>query len=113
MSALQVALHALRTEHALVERKVVPRLEADDEVVFDFEIDAALLPAKAAVRRNDLVRLRTGVDAQPLHPIEVRPPRVDQYVLVSRKRCHGIPQWRTGNPACPLSPCPDSTGRIA
>ena len=57
MRALQVALDALRAEHAAVERKVFPRLEADDLVVLDLELDAALLAAEAAVRLDQAVRL--------------------------------------------------------
>ena len=84
MAALQVALHALRAEHPLVEREVVPRLEADDQVVFDLELDAALLAAEAAVRRDDLVGLDAGIDARTFHPVEVRSPRVGEDVLFFR-----------------------------
>src|SRR5689334_11583164 len=46
--ALQVPLHALRTEHPSVERKVFPRLEADHFVLADLQLNAALLAAEAA-----------------------------------------------------------------
>ena len=61
VAALQVALHALRAELALVEREVVPGLEADDLVVVDLQLDAALLTAEAAVGLDHLVDLEARV----------------------------------------------------
>ena len=58
MRALQVALDALGTEHTVVEGELLPRLEADDFIVLDLELDAALLAAEAAVRLDEPVRLR-------------------------------------------------------
>ena len=63
VAALQVALHALGAELALVEREVVPGLEADDLVVVDLQLDAALLAAEAAVGLDDPVDLEPGVPA--------------------------------------------------
>ena len=57
VAALEVPLDALRAELALVERELVPRLEADDLVVTDLELDPALLPAEAAVGVDDAVDL--------------------------------------------------------
>ncbi len=57
MLVLHVALHALRTELPLVERELLPRLEADDLLVLHLELNAALLAAEAAVRRHDPVGL--------------------------------------------------------
>ena len=73
MRALQVALHALRAEHAAVERKVLPRLEADDLVVPNLELDPALLAAEAAVGLDEpsgstLVDSRTPVIADRCGP---------------------------------------------
>ena len=65
--ALQVALHALRAEHAAVEREVLPRLEADDLVVLDLELDAALLAAEAAVRLDEPVGLDAVSSRSPRH----------------------------------------------
>ena len=48
----------------LVERELLPRLEADDLIVLDLELDAALLAAEAAVRLDQMIRLDTG--AQPV-----------------------------------------------
>ena len=59
MAALQVALHALGAELALVERELVPGLEPDDLVVLHLQLDAALLAAEAAV----------GLD----HPVDLEP----------------------------------------
>ena len=84
MAALKVALDAFRTEHPLVEWKVVARLESDNEVVFDLEIDAALLAAEAAMGRHDPVRLHARIDARPLHAVEMRSPRVGDDILFFR-----------------------------
>src|SRR5690606_30130334 len=64
MVLLEVALHSLGTEHPAVERELVPRLHAHDDVVLDLELQAALLTAEAAVRLDISVRLHTGIDAQ-------------------------------------------------
>ena len=63
--ALQVAADALGAEHALVEREVLPRLEADDLVVLDLELDAALLAAEAAVRLDQPVGIDGRVEPLP------------------------------------------------
>ena len=62
MRALQVAFHAFGTELASVEGELVPGFKADDFVVFDFELDAALLAAKTAVGLNEFVRLDAGIE---------------------------------------------------
>jgi hypothetical protein len=59
---LQVALDPLRAQHAAVEGELVPGLEADDLVVLDLELHAALLAAEAAVRLDQLVGLDAGVE---------------------------------------------------
>ena len=50
MVRLQIALHAFRAEHSAIERELLPRLEADDLVVADLQLNAALLSAEAAMR---------------------------------------------------------------
>ena len=76
MRALQIALDALRTEHAVIERKLLPRLEADDLVVLDLELNAALLAAEAAVRLDDPVGLDAGVEAGTGRVSAVRTERI-------------------------------------
>ena len=56
VAALHVALHALGAEHAVVERELFPRLEADDSVFANLQLDAALLPAEAAMGLHQLFR---------------------------------------------------------
>ena len=56
MSALHVAFHTLRAKHAVVERKLFPRLETDHLVAANFQLDSALLPAETAVRFNQFFR---------------------------------------------------------
>src|SRR5206468_10736683 len=47
---LEIALDALRAELSLVERELLPRLDADHPLVLHEQRDAALLTAEAAVR---------------------------------------------------------------
>src|SRR5215831_7220798 len=49
MLVLHVALDSLGAEAALIEREVLPRFKTDDTVVLYLELNAALLPAKAAM----------------------------------------------------------------
>jgi hypothetical protein len=55
VAALQISLHALRAQHALVERELLPRFEPNHLVVPDFELNATLLPTEAAVRLHQPV----------------------------------------------------------
>ena len=50
MSALDVAFYALGTKHSVIKRKFLPRFEPNDLIAANFELDAALLPAKTAMR---------------------------------------------------------------
>ena len=69
---LHVALHALGAELPLVERELLPRLEADDLLVLHLELDAALLAAEAAVRRHDPVGVAARGPAAGRFSIEMR-----------------------------------------
>src|SRR5207245_9358077 len=53
---LQVTLYAFRTKLSLIDGKFLPGLEADDLVLPDLELDAALHAAETAVRFHELVR---------------------------------------------------------
>ena len=64
MGTLEIALHPFGAQFALIKGKVVTRFKADYLVCFDFEQNTALLTAKAAVRRHQLVRLDAGVQPQ-------------------------------------------------
>ena len=86
--ALQVALDALGAELALVERELVPRLEADDLVVLHLQLDAALLPAEAAVRLHRAVRVDARVPPTRRRLVEVRPVPVDQFLVGQRSSGH-------------------------
>ena len=88
MAALEVALDALRAQLALVEREVVPRLEADHGVVVDLQLDPALLAAEAAVRVDDSVDLEPGVPTARRRLVEVRPVAGDQLLLGDRRAGH-------------------------
>src|SRR5688500_7566911 len=88
MRALQVALHAFRAEHAPVEGKLFPRLESDDLVVTNLELDAALLAAEAAVRLDEPIRLDTRREPDAGHRREVRPEAFDYPQRIDRNLCH-------------------------
>ncbi len=55
---LHVALDALGAEPSLIEGKLQPRLEADDLILRDLQLDAALHAAKAAVRLDQTLHRR-------------------------------------------------------
>ena len=90
MRALQVAFQALRAQHAAVERKILQRLEADDLVVFHLELNAALLPAEATVRLDDLLGPGFFLPASRRYVVQVRTVEAGQFV--ERKR--GLPRLR-------------------
>lgn len=48
-----------------VERKILPRLEADNHVVFHFKLDPALLAAKTTVSLHDMVGVSSYQPADP------------------------------------------------
>ena len=91
MRALQIALHALRAQHAAVERKLLPRLEPNHLVVAHLELDAALLAAEAAVRLDQPVRLDAGRQPRAGHRRQVRPEARDDVPIVYGNRCHKAP----------------------
>ena len=88
VAALEVALHALGAQLALVEGELVPGLEADHGVVADLELDPALLAAEAAVGADHVVGLDTGVPAAGRGPVEVRTVAGDELLLGDRCAGH-------------------------
>src|SRR5262249_4909776 len=79
--SLQVALHALRAQLALVEGELVPGLEADDLVILHQQLDPALLPAEAAVRLHRLVGDDPRVETGTGRPGQVRPEGLGRVVF--------------------------------
>src|SRR6185437_1526609 len=72
---LQIALHALRAKLSLIKRKLLPRFKPNNVVVANLELNAALLPAEAAMRLDDAIRsdLRLLTPASLRCVIQVRP----------------------------------------
>ena len=100
MRALQVALHAFRTEHAAIEREVLPRLEADHLVPAHLELNPALLPAEAAMRLHEPIRLDAGRQPHARHRGQVRSEPFDDAKGIDRNFSHaGYPASR-----CPSKP---------
>ena len=60
MSSLQVTLDPFGAEFPTVEREIHPWLESHHLLVFHEELQAALLPAKAAVCLYDPIRRGLG-----------------------------------------------------
>lgn len=73
MIVLEVTLNAFGAKPALVVRELFPGLETDDLVVFDQELDAALHPAEAAMRLDNLVRLVAAGITLVRRIIQMRP----------------------------------------
>jgi hypothetical protein len=88
VGVLQVALDALGAELALVEREVVPGLEAHHLVVGDLQDDPALLAAEAAVGLHLAVDLDAGVPAALRRGVQMRPVLGDQRLFGHRGGCH-------------------------
>ena len=88
MAALEVALHALGAQLALVEGELVPGLEANHGVATHFELDAALLPAEAAMGGDHPVGLDAGVPATGRGHVEVRAVPGDELLLAQRRAGH-------------------------
>ena len=62
MRPLEVPANPLGAEHAAVEGKILPRLEPDHGVIFDLELNAALLTAETAMRLHHPVRVDRRID---------------------------------------------------
>ncbi len=63
MRTLQVPLYSFWTKHSAIEWEFLPRLEANDFVVFYLELDAALLTAETAVRLNETICFNAAVQS--------------------------------------------------
>ncbi len=88
VGVLEVALHALGAELALVEGEVVPGLEPHDLLVADLEDDAALLAAEAAVRLDRPVDLTVALPPSGRCGVEVGSVPGDQLLLGDRGARH-------------------------
>jgi len=91
--ALQIPLDALRTELPLIERKLHPRLEPDDLVVLDLQLNAALLSAETAMRLDEPIGLDAGLEPTPARMRQMRAELLDDvereflYVRHGEVRC--------------------------
>ncbi len=86
--ALEITLHAFRAQHAAVERELLPRLEADDLVVADLELDAALLAAEAAVRLDQPIGLDARRQPRARHRRQMRTEALDDAQWIDRELRH-------------------------
>src|SRR5262249_344932 len=84
VAALQVTLDPFGTQHATIDREVLPGLKPDHGVVLDLELDAALHAAETAMRLDESIRRRA-----PL------PPPWGPVVDISTVLLYNLPQrWR-------------------
>ena len=105
VGVLQVALDALGAQLALVERELVPGLEADDLVALHLEDDPALLPAEAAVGPHLAVGVDRRVPAARRCLVEVGAVAGDQLVLGDRVAGPSAePPDRAGTAPAPRGP---------
>src|SRR5580765_3059444 len=88
MRSLKITLHSFGTEHSAVERKLLPRLEPDDLVIFDLELNAALLAAETAVRLDEAIGLDTGRPTSAGHHGPVWPEAFDDFQVVYGNGSH-------------------------
>jgi len=78
MLILEVALDAFGAELTGIEGEILPRLESNYLVVLDFELDSALLSAKAAMGFDDAVWLTNRRPTLWRSTAEVRAKPVDE-----------------------------------
>src|SRR5260370_12118692 len=89
MAALHVALHAFRTKHAAVEGEILPRLESDNAILADLELNAALLSTEAAVGFHQLFRsIGLVLPTAGRHIAEMRAVAAGQFVERERGFSH-------------------------
>src|ERR1019366_4834208 len=93
MVALEITLHTLWAEHAAVKWKLLPRLEADDSILTDLQLDSTLLSAKAAMcldqllgRMDRFIFPPTGWDV-----VEVWPKLFFEGLFGDRSLSHSLP----------------------
>src|SRR5438046_2584606 len=93
MRALHVALHAFGTEHAAIERELFPRLESDDLVVSDLELNSTLLAAETAMSSDQLLCGILGftLPASGRFVVQMRPVTLRKRAFVNRQPCHQVP----------------------
>src|SRR6478609_1669747 len=90
MGPLKVALHALRTEHAAIERELLPRLEANHPVVTHLELNPALLATEAAMGLHEPIRLDAGRQPRARHRRQVRSEPLDDAKGIARNFGHAL-----------------------
>src|SRR5688572_15213104 len=90
MRTLQVALHSFGTQHASIEREILPRLEANHLVVADLELNPALLPAEAAMRLDEPIGLDACRQPHAGHRGQVRSESIDDTQGIDRNLSHAL-----------------------
>src|ERR1041385_240444 len=107
MTVLHVALDALGTKHAAIERKLFPRFKADDLVLADLQLNPALLPTKAAVGLEQFFGGMDGFILPPAwrHMLWVRPELLFENFFRSGGLSHGLPLSISSAPAKAICVC--------
>ena len=88
MFVLHVPLHSLGTKLASIEGKFFPRLESDNFVIADSELDSTLLPAEAAMSLNQLVVFSCVGPSPGRNPMNMRTELSYQFRYLDWQLCH-------------------------
>src|SRR5438552_11666159 len=93
MRALHVTFDAFRAKHPAIERKFFPRLESNDLVIADLELNPALLAAEATMRLHQLFCgiLRFALPAARRLIFQVRSVTFYKAGFISRRPCPDVP----------------------
>src|SRR5712691_1114472 len=89
VTALKVAFHPFGTEHPPVQREVFPGFKADDLLVLDFELNAALDTAEATMGLDEPIRGPAPMPATRRRVMEMGAVLRDQLCGCLRKSSHG------------------------
>ncbi len=97
MLILHVTLHALGAKLAAIEGKIFPRLKTNNSVVLYAKLNAALLPAKAAMGFDELLIFRCTSPPARRHTMQRGTEYTYQFWCFNRKSGH------YSSPLCDIS----------
>src|SRR5262245_59356141 len=93
MVALHITLHTLRAKHASIEWKLFPRLESDNLIAPDLQLDAALLATETAMSPYQSFGRILGfaLPAARRLVIQMRAVTLDEQPVIYRRPSHETP----------------------
>src|SRR6185369_9943291 len=104
--ALEVAAHAFRAEHPLIERELLPRLEAHHLIAAHLELNAALLTTETAVGFHQPVRRIRALLAVASRRLvaQVRAVAIEQIIVGTGQISHCSPRGHSPSGGAERSP---------